>query len=198
MKCFHALVLSCMLTIGQGSAISQASFSLNNVNVNAPVFDAEGTLLYGADYLVELWGGSTSNALSPALTFETSQRISIPVNYAPGYFLDDYEGRNGTDDLVIPSAPFGGYAWLEVRIWDARLGATYEDVEALGIGGYGESPLFYAVGSTPGQLLPDIPANLIGLQSFSLRAIVPEPTTTVLLALGMGMLWWVRRQIVHR
>lgn len=193
MKFCHVVVLSFMLTAGQGAALGQASFSLNNVNVDAPVFDAGGSPLYGADYLVELWGGSASDELSPALTFETSQRIIIAVDYAPGYFLDSYDGRSGTDDLVIPSAPFGGYAWLEVRAWDARLGATYEEVESLGIGGYGESPLFYALGSTPGQLLPSIPADLVGLESFNLRPIVPEPSTGLLFPLGGVLGWWVRR-----
>ncbi|MGW8180685.1 MAG: PEP-CTERM sorting domain-containing protein, partial [bacterium] len=78
---------------------------------------------------------------------------------------------------------------LQVRAWDARLGDSYEEVEALGIGGYGESQPFFAQGGVPGQLLPDLPGELIGLQSFRLRAIVPEPSSGTLLALGIGVLW---------
>ena len=67
--------------------------------------------------------------------------------------------------MLIPAATPGGYAWLQVRAWDARLGATYEEVMALGIGGYGESPLFYAQGSNPFKTLPEAPAPFIGLGS---------------------------------
>ena len=91
------------------------------------------------------------------------------------------------------SVPPFGYAWLQVRAWDAGLGATYEEVTALGIGGYGASPLFYAQGADPTALLPITSGPLIGLQSFSLLPVVPEPSTWALLALGGTVLWAFRR-----
>ena len=66
---------------------------------------------------------------------------------------------------------------------ECQLGTTYEAVSALGIGGYGESHLFYAQSGNPYDLL-GVPASLIGLQSFSLRPIIPEPSTWVLVVLG--------------
>ena len=88
-----------------------------------------------------------------------------------------------------------GYAWLQVRAWDARLGGTYEEVMGLGIGGYGESPLFYARGNSPFADPPIPPAPLIGLQSFSLRPVVPEPGTWMLLTLGgLGLVTATRRK----
>ncbi len=78
------------------------------------------------------------------------------------------------------------------------MGGTYEEVAALGLGGYGESPLFYAQGGTP-LGLPGPPGPLIGLESFSLRAVVPEPSTWALLALGGAFLGWAtRRRPPHR
>jgi hypothetical protein len=49
-----------------------------------------------------------------------------------------------------------------------RFGASYEEAAARGLGGYGESPLFYAKGGDPFDQFP-LPAPLLGLQSFSLR-----------------------------
>ena len=113
--------------------LGQASFQLRNLNssygVNAPVFDAEGLPLAGRNYLAELWGSATPDALLPLI------------------------------DLV-----------------------------ALGLGGYGESPLFYANGSDPTLALPEPPAPLIGLQSFNLRAVIPEPSSALLLLLGLPLL----------
>lgn len=172
----------------------QSSFWLYNTPVDAPVFDAEGNPLTGLDYLVELWGGTDSGSLSPALTYYTSQRVRIPFLDGAGFFRDGYEGRGSTDDLVISGAPSGGRAWLQVRAWDARLGDTYEEVQALGIGGYGESSLFFAEGGVPGLLLPDPPGLLLGLEPFSLLPIIPEPSTSALGALGAAALWWARRR----
>ena len=84
------------------------------------------------------------------------------------------------------------FVWLEVRAWDARLGSTYEEVMALNRGGFGESPVFYAQGRSPFHEPPAAPAPLIGLESFSLRA-APEPSIGALLALGGGVVWWMRR-----
>jgi len=118
--------------------------------------------------------------LTPALNYEANVPSRTFVGFDPqwpGYFCS-YNGFIG-----IPTVPPLGYAWLEVRAWDTRLGATYEDVAALGMGGYGESPAFYAQGGDPISSLGTSPFPLIGLQSFSLRP-VPEPSTWALAVLG--------------
>ena len=109
----------------------------------------------------------------------------------PGYFFSP------SGYLSVLSVPPLGFAWLQVRVWDTRLGATYEEVAGLGIGGYGESPLFYAQGRNPLSAPPDLPGPLIGLQSFSLRPVVPEPSTWALLVLGGTALWWAVRRRRH-
>jgi hypothetical protein len=87
--------------------------------------------------------------------------------------------------LSVPDVSGYGWAWLQVRAWEARLGGTYEEVVALDRGGYGESPLFYAQGGDPFLALPGLPGPLIGLQSFSLRP-APEPAATFVIVLGLA------------
>jgi hypothetical protein len=173
--------------------LGQSTFEFRNLSpafgIDAPVFDAEGTPLEGANYLVELWGGATVDSLSPAITCFSNQRVIIPFlsGASAGYFLDDGGGRDEADNVSILAVPPGGWAWLQVRAWAAQMGATYEEAAARGLGGYGESPLFYAQGGYPYDLLTS-PPRLIGLQSFSLRPVVPEPAVGCLLLLGLPVL----------
>jgi hypothetical protein len=169
----------------------QSTFELKNYHppvVNAPVFDAQGVPLAGSNYLAELWGAATTDSLAPLQVFDQGGRRLIAPFLSNGYFL------SGISVSVPTVRPFG-WAWLQVRAWDSRLGSTYEEVAALGIGGYGESPLFYAQGNSPYADPPMDPALLIGLQSFSLRP-VPEPSTLGLLSLGGMVLCfaWQRRK----
>ena len=156
------------------AALGQSFFDLRNLDrsseglVNAPVFDAEGVPLSGTNYLSELWGSVSPNLLQPLLSYDSSQRLFAPFRLSsgqatPGYFW----GETWVFSTNVSSV----WVWLQIRAWDRRLGSTYEDVAARGLGGYGESPLFYAQGS-PGPLCdpPCEGAPLIGLQSFKLRA----------------------------
>jgi hypothetical protein len=166
--------------------LAQATFGFFNyvasVGLDAPVFDSEGNRVFGTNYLAVLYGGPSVDSLQLATDGNSSmdpQPIIRIINGQAGYF-----GQGGF--VTIDNVPSGGYAWLQVRAWDARLGATYEDVARLGLGGFGESSLFYTYG---GDLIatgrPSQP--LRGLQSFSL---VPEPSTWALLAAGVGFLFW--------
>jgi PEP-CTERM motif len=173
--------------------LAQTSFRLQNFysvyGIDAAVFDAQGARLEGTDFRAELYGGATADSLTPALTCEFSQRLILPFFTGPsaGYF-------QSVEPVCVHAVAPRAYAWLQVRAWDARLGATYEDVAALGIGSYGESPLFYAQGHDPFREPPEPAAPLIGLQSFSLRPI-PEPSTWALLLLsGLSIAFVMRRR----
>ena len=155
------------------------------------MFDAQGQLLVGSGYRAELWGAATPGSLTPLLVLnENNRREILPFSDA-GYIISI------TAYLSVPTVPPAGWAWLEVRAWDARLGATYEEVAALNLGGYGESPLFYAQGGNPLDQFPE-PGRLVGLQSFSLRPIIPEPSTWALLVSGGPALFWVLRRRARR
>jgi hypothetical protein len=175
-----AIVLNC-------AARAQSSFGFRCYNppyVDAPVFDAQGVPLAGTGYLGELYGGATSNSLAPLVVFGEGFRVIISPA-APGYFM------SSSGFLSVPSVPPNGWAWLQVRAWEARLGPTYEEVAALGVGGYGESPLFYAQGGNPYDY-KGLPKPLIGLQSFSLLPVIPEPSASALVLLGLPLLLWRR------
>ena len=160
------------------AALGQTFFDLRNLyrtsagEVNARIFDAEDVPLSGTNFLAELWGSAAPDSLQPLLSYDSGQRFFAPFFLAgsgqatPGYFW-------GEDWMMLTNFnPMAwGWGWLQVRVWDKRLGSTYEEVAARGLGGYGESPLFYAVGS-PGPFCdPPCPgAALFGLQSFKLRA----------------------------
>jgi len=172
------LILSCLVT---RAAFGQSSFELANKHsplVDAPVFDAQGVPLAGSGYLAEFWGGATTGSLAPLVLFPQGGREIVPF-LSGGYFIPTAASGN----LVVPAVPPGGLAWLQLRAWDARLGATYEETSTRGLGGYGESPLFFAQGGIPFDLL-GVPAPLIGLQSFSLLPVVPEPSAVWLFLLG--------------
>ena len=171
-----------------GAAFGQASFELANSHfplVDAPVFDSGGVPLAGSNYFAELWGAATPDSLTPlAILFEGNRREIVPF-LGSGYFFSP------ASSLCVTSVPPSGFAWLQVRAWDARLGPTYEEVMARGLGGYGESAPFYLRGGNPYDLL-GLPAPLTGLQSFNLRPVVPEPSALGLLLFG-GLVLFCRQ-----
>ena len=169
------LIIACLGFLSLASAtIGQSFFELRNLDlyrsegdVDAPVFDAEGVPLTGTNCVAELWGSASPESLQPLPAYDSGKRalayFYTSWGQTPGYFWGGI--------VVANVQPLGGWAWLQVRAWDIRQGPTYEEVSVRGLGGYGESPLFYAQGS-PGPFCdpPCIPAALIGLQSFKLRA----------------------------
>jgi hypothetical protein len=167
MKAFLYVVTAGTLLL---QTFAQATFQLKNLvleaGVDAPIFDASGVPLAGDTYVAELYGGRTINSLSPG-AFPTTNRVRVPflTGELAGYF-DTYQG------VGIRDTAGGDTAWLQIRVWDTRLGGSYEEVAARGFGGYGESPVFYARGGDPSHLGPP-PQPLIGLQSFRLRATTP-------------------------
>src|SRR6185369_17202737 len=171
------------------AVLGQSSFALrNHYGVDAPVYDSLGIPLAGEQYRAELWGSATPDSLTPLVDINQGfMRMIVPFGTA-GYF------SSGTSYLSVRTVTPFGWAWLQVRAWDARLGATYEEVAGLAIGGYGESPLFHAQGGNPLLIPASLPGLLIGLQSFSLQPVVPEPSTWALLASGGTALWWAMRR----
>jgi hypothetical protein len=169
-------------------AVAQATYGFFNyvpsVGLDAPVFDAAGERLSGTNYVAKLYGGPTPDSLQPATVGIFQEMEPVPFTYIANG-LNGYFARSGY--VEVQGVPSGGFAWLQVRAWDARLGRTYEEVAALGSGEYGESALFYTFGGDSDVATGRPPQPLRGLQSFSL---VPEPSAWALLAFGVGFLFW--------
>ena len=143
--------------------------------VDAPVFDWNGNRLEGMNFLAMLYVGLTTNSLQGLPT-----AAPFLTGIYAGYFYDL--------ERTAPNIPVGSLSWVQVRAWDARLGQSYEDTVQSGLGGYGESNPFQVVAGGAG-VPPTLPAFLVGLQSFSLRPEIPEPSAVGLLLLGTALLF---------
>jgi hypothetical protein len=188
-----SVLLTSILLVLPNPSRGQSTFYFSNlvpgVGLDAPVFDAEGTRLSSTSYVAMLYGGATPDSLQPAFDEVYFHNMEpVPFTYAPGG-LAGYYRYFGYVQIGNVDAGTGASAWLQVRAWDVRLGETYEEVVALGIGGYGESTLFQKRGGDPSLGVPTPPEPLTGLESFSLRAIIPEPSASVLLLLGLPLVW---------
>jgi hypothetical protein len=155
--------LVCIIILVSPVLRAQLLYQLSNRSVvdgvDAPVYDSRNALLTGTNFLVELWGGATPDLMRPAASLNVGGRRVFVTFLRPGYFF------NANEIPVVKADAGTEFAWC---IWDSQLAATYEEAVERGLGGYGESPLFYAKGAydSPNG---NPPAPLIGLQSFSLR-----------------------------
>src|SRR5262245_19374618 len=135
MKSKPILIFAAVFMIVEWSVFAQSTFLLANkvgTVVDALVYDAQGIPLAGPNYRAELYGSATPDSLTPLLVLDEGLiRESVPFQ-TDGYFFST-EGF-----LSVLNVGPGAFAWLQMRAWDARLGATWEDVAAVGMGGYGE------------------------------------------------------------
>jgi len=179
-----ACLALCVGAFAQGTVVFNNSPSTSGpAGVGAPVFDVDGTTrLAGTVYLAQLFAGPDAASLTPwgaALTFRTGA--------GAGFF-----NTTGVDTArAIGTVAPGAVATIQVVAWEAAGGTDYAVAVA---GGFknGASTTFTVTtgGNVPG-LPPQVPANLVGLTSFSL---VPEPSTYALLALGAAALFLRRRK----
>jgi hypothetical protein len=169
---------------------AQGLINFNNaasaIGTAAPVFDVDGTTkLEGSAYWVQLYAGPTADSLAawgPALNFRTGA--------GAGIFNTTTSAANPTGSArTVGSVAPGDVAQVVVRAWEAAGGTSFEAAVASGAKFGGSSVLSITTGGAGEP--PTLPANLVGLTSFSL---VPEPSTYALLALGAAALFLRRRK----
>ena len=174
-------------------AVVATSYAQGTVNFNnrvvgsvvAQVFAVDGvTGLEGDAFTAQLFGGPQGTAadsltpLTPATVFRTGAGAGFVV---------------AAGAVPVTGVAGGGTATLQLRAWD-NMGGTltsFDDAMAAGAA-YGSSTPFDVAGlGDPSAQPPTTPPNLVGLTSF---ALVPEPSTFALLALGAGALFLRRRK----
>ena len=119
---------------------------------NAPIHDVDGTTpLEGANFLVQVYAGPTSEILRP-------------VGAAIPFFTGTLAGYIRGVQREIPDVGPGQSVYVQLRAWASAAGASYEEARAAG-GKFGFSPVVHAITGIFGpQILTE---------SFNLRAGEP-------------------------
>jgi hypothetical protein len=143
-----------------GGVVLLANWFTHDLATNAaPVLDADGiTAITGPDYVAQLYAGPELALLRP-----TGAPTPFTSPIGKGFFQEQ--------TVVLPTVAPGSNAFLQIRVWQASKGASYEEARALG-GKFGRSEVLQLIaGNEPGA-----PQVLVGLQSFSLQAGLPQFT----------------------
>jgi hypothetical protein len=171
----------CLLTFAAllVAASTYAQGTINFVNrivgvVDAPVsLENGGARLAGADgWVAVLYGGAPGGAMAA---------VGAPIKFRDGTGIGYWPGEART----IPGVAENGTASLQVKVFNTALGASFEEVQAKGLGGWGQSAVLASV-ATGGGLNP--PTPMTGLAAFTAAPIVPEPSIAALGLLGAGLL----------
>jgi hypothetical protein len=173
-------------------AASLAAYAQGTVNFNNRVVGVVDAPIFGVDNVTKLAGTGFSAQLysGPAGAAEAALTAVGPVQAfrtgaAAGYIVAP------ANEVNIPGVGAGGTATLQVRAWAGAF-ASYEAAVAGGSPA-GKSTTFQSapLGGSVGGAPPNPGAALVGLTSFSL---VPEPSTIMLGALGLGALLLRRKK----
>jgi len=169
-----AAVLVSASAFGQGTI----NFTTRIVGtLDAPVFKADGTTGAGAGTAASaqlfLFSGGVYTALDPATTFRAT-----PAGAAQNYVIPP------AGAVIVPNIAGGSQATVVLRAWE---GAAYDTALTKGQ----SAPITITLGG--GGSPPAVPANLVGLQGFSMTTI-PEPSTMALGLLGAAALLYRRRK----
>jgi len=139
----------------------------------------------GAGFTAEIWAASGADQPVGSLAAATPT-TSFRTGAAAGFFA-------ATTATLTGVALDAAAATLQVRVWDNRGGTITTWAQATADPSIlsGASPLFN-VNAIGGNL--NTPPNLVGLVSFNVHNIVPEPTTFALAGLGAAALLIFRRR----
>jgi len=165
------------------SGYAQGTVNFANIvpaaGINAKITGWNGEGWTGPNYLVQLYAGPAGSTDSQLMA------ISPPARFLDGPGAGYFSAGTRTLPNVAPGAP----AVVQVRAWDVTTGATWETATVKGVSA------LLNVAATGGGSPPVLPANLVGLQGFS---IIPEPTAVPLALLGGLALLFQRRSRLLR
>lgn len=158
----NTLVAAVAVGVAAYTALAQGQFYFGNrVTVTVPPIDARawephGTPLTGNAYLAQAYVGLTADSLEP-----TGLAVPFRTGAAAGYI---------TTTLVTTRFPGGTAILVEMRVWDAAGGASYEAALAAGKLAGRSNPVLLTVTEPP-----DLPPYMLGLCSWSWPPPVPRP-----------------------
>jgi hypothetical protein len=171
-----AAVLVSASTSGQGTINFNNLVSAATPPINAPVFRADGVTQVGlapggasAQLYVSVGGGAFT-PVPTVLQFRTA-------GAAAGYV-------NNPTAVQVPGVAGGTAVQVQMRAWETGTGATWEAATIKGQ----SATLNLTLGGAGSP--PSVPADLVGLTSFSM---IPEPSTMALGLLGAAALLYRRR-----
>jgi hypothetical protein len=181
------IVILTGVLIAGATAFGQGTVNFVNLSsnppLNAPDFLNDGvTKLLGSTYTAVLFAGPNAGSLSliastPYLT-----------GGGAGYFNGGTEGIGTVAD--------GGTAFIQIYAYltaDGSLANAMAD-GASAANQWGSSSIFSVTSGDPSAAPPGTPAVLVGLTSFNLNSVVPEPATLALMGLGGASLLLFRRR----
>jgi len=174
----HCLVTLAALVVA-ASSFAQGTVTFHNKigSVDARVYYGNNTTPADSTIVAQLYAaapGGTLAAVGGTIPFRSTPEAG-----------KGYLNTTGVDTTRnIPGVAEGGSAQVKVVAWVASLGSSYEAVKALNQGGFGESGVITV--ATGGGI--QLPGQLVGLQSFTVASIVPEPSIAALGLLGAGLL----------
>jgi hypothetical protein len=150
------------------SAFAQGTINFTNLKPNKQIItDASGASVDGG--FAQLYAGSTADNMAA---------VGVPVAFSTGKRVGYFSGG-------VVDAGFNGAGFFQVKAWK---GADTFDAAL-------ESGMSNVIGLTPGDSTaspPGLPADLAGLEAFSLT-VIPEPGTIALAVLGLAA-FFVRRR----
>ena len=160
------LLLAC--TVIATSAFTQGTINFTNMKPSKQIItDASGAKVEGG--FAQLYAGTSADNLAA---------VGSPVAFYEGTKAGYFKGG-------VVDAGFNGAGFFQVKAWKGA--DTFE--AAL------ESGMSNVIGLTPGDSTaspPGLPADLAGLEAFSLT-VIPEPGTIALAVLGLAA-FFVRRR----
>ena len=170
--------------LAAASAMAQGQFNFNNLTAvggsRQLIYNQSGAAIAGANYLVDVLVKNPSTG-----TYQQVLKSGATFNgVAP--LAGANAGLFSGNVLTVPFVAGGASADLLVRAWDVTSGASFD--QAL----YKNSiKLTIAALGDPNAAPPTTPASIVNFASF---ALVPEPSTYALAALGLGGLLLFRRK----
>jgi hypothetical protein len=185
MNKFAYLVAASALAV---SAFGQGQINLNNRGL-ALVNDAAGAPLTGTSFVAQVWYGASASTINQSFA---PSPFRVSTTSSPGSWNPAAAGGPGAIGTLTGFAP-GSTVTLQVAVWDSSIAGVGAAQALAKAPGTGLSETFtYAIPTDPLA----IPGGMENLKSFNLvgGAVIPEPTTIALGALGAAALLWRRRK----